>query len=98
MSKCWLGALLLGIWIGRGGIAHAAVNVSPDPLTFVDTPVGTNHDKVATLSATGATDVMVTVVLRGSADCAQFQILSPTGSVHVDNNTSADITMKFAPT
>src|SRR5262245_16786701 len=98
MTKRWLGLLLLGAWLGGSRVAHAALNESPDPLDFGNVTVTQSSTQNATLSASGGTDVMVTVALHGGADCSQFQIVSPLGTVRVRGGMDQTVQVKFAPT
>ena len=82
MSKRWPGLLLLMVWIGSSGTAHAAVTAT-DPLDIGNVGVTQSGTADATLSADGPTPG-VTVALRTGGDCPQFQITSPTSSVDID--------------
>src|SRR5215467_10166767 len=98
MTKRWLGLLLFGAWLGGSRVAHAAFNKSADPLDFMTVTVGQPSTLPETLSATGGTDVTVTIVLHGGADCNQFQIVSPLVPVRVRNGMNQTVQVKFAPT
>src|SRR5262245_24340260 len=97
MSKRWLGLLLLGFWIGSSGAAHAALNVSVDPVDFLNVIVNESSTKNTVLSANGGTNVTVTVELPTTTDCMQFQIVAPTMAVPVNMTTPQTVMVKFAP-
>ncbi|HEY6178645.1 MAG TPA: choice-of-anchor D domain-containing protein, partial [Kofleriaceae bacterium] len=98
MTKRWLGLLLLGAWLGGSRVAHAAFNEMPNPLDFGNVTVGQSLTLTETLTATGATDETVTIVLHGGADCNQFQIVSPTMPIRVRAGMDGVVQVKFAPT
>src|SRR5262245_28406030 len=98
MSRYWFGLLLLAVWFGGSGAARAAFTASPDPLDFGSVAVGQSSTRSETLVATGGTDVTVTIVLHGGADCNQFQIVSPTMPVRVRAGMDGTVQVKFAPT
>ena len=96
MSRHWLGLLLFGVWIGAGGVARAAMTVTPNPLDLGSVAVGQSKSDTTTLSDNN--QVTVTLVATG-ADCPQFSI-SPT-SVTVGQRQpqdDKDITVMFTPT
>ncbi|HEX3475397.1 MAG TPA: choice-of-anchor D domain-containing protein [Kofleriaceae bacterium] len=100
MSKRWLGLLLLGVWIGAGGVAHAAATITPsaDPLDFGPVVVG----QTPTLTDTLTTDMpvaKVTVTLHGGGGCGDFMILSPIGEFNIDPSPSdgQPVMVKFSP-
>src|ERR1044071_1029474 len=98
MSRYWLWLLLLGVWFGGSGAARAAFTESPNPLDFGSVTVGQSSMLPETLVATGGTDVTVTIVLHGGADCSQFQIVSPTMPVRVRAGMDGTVQVTFAPT
>src|SRR5215510_192679 len=97
MSKRWLALLLFGVWIGTGGVAHAAFN-TPASIDFGNVVVNQSSTMNTTLSATGGTNVVVTVVFEAGGDCSQFVIVSPTAPVRVNSSTSPTVMVKFTPT
>src|ERR1043166_1638029 len=96
MTKRWLGLLLFGVWLGGSGVAHAAFN-PPPTLDFGNVTVNASSTQSTTMSATGGTDVTVTVVLHGGNDCGEFQVVSPLVPVRVRNGQDQTIQIKFAP-
>src|SRR5215510_10942339 len=97
MSKRWLALLLFGVWIGTGGVAHAAFN-TPASIDFGNVVVNQSSTMNTTLSATGGTNVVVTVVFEAGGDCSQFVIVSPTAPVRVNSSTSPTVMVRFTPT
>jgi hypothetical protein len=95
MSKRWLWLLLLVVWIGRGGVARAAFNATPDPLDVGSTNVGA--PKTATGSLTNNAPLLVTLLLGSGGDCSQFAITSTT-PLTIDNGSSNNVTVRLTPT
>src|SRR5882672_10010942 len=99
MSRHWLGLLLLSVWIGVGGVAHAAITPSDDPLAFGNVVVGTTPSPTLddTLTA-DATTMNVTVALRTGGTCGDFSIVSPIGPFTINQGpTGRAVTVAFTP-
>ena len=97
MSKRLLGLLLLGIWIGGVGVAHAAVTADPNPLDLGSVVVGQSKSGTTTLSSNTPGGDTVTLVPSGTA-CPQFSI-SPTSTTVGPRQPQDDqpITVTFTP-
>jgi hypothetical protein len=94
MSKRWLGLLLLTVWFGASGVAHATVMEMPDPIDVGPIAVGSSGTSNGMLSdsATRA----VTLDLATGGDCSQFQIVSAT-SLTI-GPTPVTVTVQLTPT
>ncbi len=94
MSKRWLGLLLLTVWFGATGVAHAAVMETPDPIDVGPVVVGSSAmgDGMLSDSATKT----VTLDLATGGDCSQFQIVSAT-SLTI-GPTPVTVTVQLTPT
>jgi uncharacterized protein (TIGR03382 family) len=99
MSKRWLGLLLLGVWIGGGGVARADATITPadDPLNLGNVVVGQSTTANTSLSANMDAQ-NVTVVTHGGVACTEFSVMAPTGPVTINNGTPAVVTIQLAPT
>src|SRR4051812_24687451 len=93
MSKRWHVPLLLGVWFGASGAAHATVTETPDPVNVGGVVVGESGVGTAMLSDTTASTV--TFVPGSEPTCDQFQ-LSPTSLMI--NGTPKPVTVTFTPT
>ena len=94
MSKRSLGLLLLAAWIGGGGVAHAAVTETPDPINVGPVVVGTSASANGMLSDSATRTV--TLALATGGDCSQFQITS-TNPLTI-GTTPSTVTVQFTPT
>jgi ASPM-SPD-2-Hydin domain-containing protein/HYDIN/CFA65/VesB family protein len=97
MSRHWLGLLLLAVWFGTGGVAHAAITAADDPLDLGNVVVGQSATASTSITADTSTP-NVSVVVHGGAACAEFSIVAPTGTFTLNSGTNVAVTVKLAPT
>jgi OmpA family protein/ASPM-SPD-2-Hydin domain-containing protein/thrombospondin type 3 repeat protein len=97
MTKRWPGLLLFGVLI-TGGVAHAAITVTDDPLDLGNNVV-VGQPATASTSITADTNTSdVSVAVHGGVACAEFSIVTPTGTFPLNNGTHVAVTVKLAPT
>jgi len=97
MSKRWLGLLLFIVWFGRGGLAEAAVTLTPEPLVIPDVAVGQASSATAMLGVDSGPGITVTLSLATGGACSQFQITSST-MLTLSVGNDKPVTVKLTPT
>jgi hypothetical protein len=73
MTKRLLGLLLVGVWIGMGGIAHAALTIDTNPIALGNVDVGQFAIGSGMLSASPSVNIKLEL---GATGCGEFQILT----------------------
>jgi hypothetical protein len=93
MSKRWCGLLLFVVWVGSGGVAHAAFLENPNPLDVG--PVTLGSSKTADGILSNDTSFVVTLQLATGGDCSQFSITSAT--TFTISTVPTTVTVMFTP-
>ncbi|HEX2686885.1 MAG TPA: choice-of-anchor D domain-containing protein, partial [Kofleriaceae bacterium] len=99
MSKRWLGLLLLVVWIGGSGVAHAALTASPDPVPIGTVTIGQSGSTTTTLSASPS--VTINSFDLSASGCTEFTLQPSTPplprTVGIGSN-ALTITVTLTPT
>jgi hypothetical protein len=103
MSKRSLGLLLLlGVWIGAGGVAHAAagITVTPTgPLDFMHVDVTTTSTTTLTVTATnsGTSSLMITSATVANPHTQDYAVTGNTGNQTVGAGNSVHWDIQCTP-
>jgi hypothetical protein len=97
MSRHWLGLLLLVVWIGGSGAAHAALTANPTSIPLGTVTVGQSTTGTTTLTATAGGDVTIQTFDLSAAGCGEFQITTAT-PLTILKGFSTTVTVKLTPT
>jgi len=98
MSKRWLGLLLLvAVWIGGSGVAHAALTANPTSIPLSTVTVGQFTSGTTTLTATGGNVTIQTFDLS-AAGCGEFQVTTATPLTVNTGGTGKTVAVKLTPT
>jgi len=104
MSKRWLGLLLLLVWIGGRGVAHAGPTLSVSPATSLafgdvrvnDSAAPATKTLPITLTNTGDADLVLSAITLDGPNSSDYRI-TPPQSLTVTAGQSATVMVDFNP-
>jgi len=97
MSSYRLGLLLLVVWIGGSGVAHAALTANPTSIPLGTVTVGQSTTGTTTLTATGG-NVTINTFDLSATGCSEFQVTTATPLTINTGGTGKTVTVKLTPT